>query len=227
MKLSILIPVYNEESTIAHIVQKIFRVHISGVQKEVIIIDDGSNDGTKLVLKQNKKYIDTLIFSNKRAGKGAALKLGLEKASGDFILIQDADLEYDPEEYPILLSPILNKQTSVVFGSRYLKPNKRNHIYSVGNRIITWLFNTYYGTYITDISTGFKVFPKSLILQLITIPSNDFVFDVVDITREIVKNDLAIYEVPITYHVRGHHEGKKLHTIHGIKILFNLLRNFV
>ena len=222
MKLSIIIPVHNESFTLSNLIKKVMEVKIP-FKKEIIVVDDGSTDGG--IKKLNQKMINRLITFKKRKGKGAALKAGLKVVTGDYILLQDADLEYNPQNYPQLLAPILAKKTEVVFGSRYLKRNKRNHIYSIGNIVITHLFNWFFDTLLTDISTCYKIFPRILIKELLLVPDEDFVFDVLRLTQVIVKNEYTIVEVPIDYNPRTYREGKKLKLTNGFKILFTLTKN--
>lgn len=227
MKLSIIIPVYNEVQTIAEILAEVERADILGCEKEIIVVDDGSTDGTREVLQKKNGSIEQrmcVIFRTLNGGKGAALKDGLHIATGDYILIQDADMEYPPaENYPVLLKPIIEKQTDVVFGSRYLKKNKRNHFYSLGNKILTAFFNFIFKTHLTDFATCYKIFPRKLIPQLLEIKDDDFVFDVVQLTAVIAKNRYRIKEVPIDYIPRWYSSGKKLKLKHGLRILSALL----
>lgn len=230
MKLSIIIPVYNEAKTIKEIIDRVENADVLNFEKEIIAVDDGSTDGTEDILKnieykmRNTGNISRFIFSITNDGKGATLKKGLEVATGDFILIQDADLEYTPANYPKLLKPILNQETEIVFGSRFLQKNKRNYFYAAGNILTTKLFNLIFKTELTDVATCYKIFPRKIIPELLKISDNDFVFDVIKLTAVLVKNGYSIKEAPIDYFPRWHNEGKKLKLKHGLRILWALFK---
>lgn len=225
-KLSILIPVYNEGKTILETIKKVSEVILPHWKMEIIVIDDGSTDNTPKILNEIEKTSDiTVIYGKENLGKGGALKHGLSFANGDWVLIQDADLEYNPDEYQTLLSPIEEGRAEVVFGSRLLKRNKRNSVmYVIGDIVATFMFNRIYKTHLTDLATCYKVFPKKIIPNLLPIEENDFVFDVVRLSEEIAKEKLIIKEVPISYTPRWYKKGKKLTFSNGIKIIRILLR---
>lgn len=227
MKLSIIIPVYNEEKTINQILEKVLKVKLN-LEKEIIVVDDCSKDETLNILKKRNSII--LLQHEKNKGKGAAIKSGFKKATGDIILIQDADLEYDPNDYPKLLKPILENKTKVVYGSRFLNKkliffgkNKTNlPFHWIGNRFLTFLTSILYRQRITDMETCYKVFRKE-VLNNIHINSNRFEFEP-EITAKISKAGYKIYEVPIDYKVRSYEEGKKITVLDGIKALYYLIK---
>ncbi|OGR51977.1 MAG: glycosyl transferase [Elusimicrobia bacterium RIFCSPLOWO2_02_FULL_39_32] len=205
--LSVLIPVYNEKNTILEILKRIKAVNIP---KEIIVIDDNSDDGTKdLLVKLDDPNIKTL-FHETNKGKGAAIRTGLSKAQGDVILIQDADLEYNPSDYPALLKPILDNLADVVYGSRFLGGPHRVLLFwhYFGNLIFTLLTNVLYNTNLSDMGTCYKVFRSSVIKQ-IKLQSNRFGFEP-EITAKIFKNKLRVFETPISYSGRTYEEGKKI-----------------
>jgi len=223
-KLSIIIPCFNEKQTIAKVLLNVKRVKLPrGWSKEVIVIDDFSTDGTRDDLGGYSNI--KLILREKSGGKGAALKDGFKIASGDYILIQDADLEYDPKDYIGLLKPILKGESEIVFGSRILKKNNVpfSKSYFYGGLLISKIFNLLFGTKLSDIATCYKLFPRYLVPRLIYLPSNDFVFDVIELTHQLIMSDKVI-EVPINYKPRSKKEGKKINWRHGIRCLFAILR---
>jgi dolichol-phosphate mannosyltransferase len=218
MKLSILIPVYNEEKTIDEVLQKVLSVKLP-CQKEIVVVDDGSTDGT--IQRINKIGSDlkrvkglTLIRHKTNLGKGAAIQTGIKHATGDYILIQDADLEYNPSEIPLLLSPILqpttyNLQPIAVYGSRFSRGKPEIPLlYFLGNRFLTFLTNLLYGTRLTDMETGYKLLPSSFLKQ-IRLTGKRFEIEP-EITIKLLKAKIPIQEVPITYKGRSHVAGKKL-----------------
>lgn len=225
-KISILVPVYNEKDTIVETIGKIDSVILPQWEKEIIVIDDGSTDGTREILKKIEgKHDITALYGEKNLGKGGALKHGLSFANGDWILIQDADLEYNPDNYQALLLPIERGETEVVFGSRSLGENRKNSfLYTIGNYAATFMFNHIYHTHLTDLATCYKVFPSRIIHNLLPIDDNDFVFDIIRLTEEIAKEKIPIKEVPIFYTPRWYIGGKKFTFSHGIKIVKILLR---
>ncbi len=225
-KLSILIPVYNEEKTILETIKKVSGVVLPHWETEIIVIDDGSTDNTPKILNEIEKTSDvTVIYGKENLGKGGALKHGLSFANGDWILIQDADLEYNPNDYQALLSPIEKGEADVVFGSRFLKKNKRNSIlYTIEDIVATFMFNRIYHTHLTDITTCYKIFPQKIIPNLLPIEDNDFVFDVIRLSEEIAREKLSIKEVPISYNPRWYKEGKKMTFSHNIAIVKILIR---
>lgn len=222
MRLSIIIPVYNESATIGDVIQ---RVQETPYEKEIIVVDDGSTDGTREKLKQIDAPNIKKFLHEQNQGKGAAIRTGCTAATGDVILIQDADLEYDPSDYPQLLEPILNGRADVVFGSRFLGGGPHRVLYfwhSFGNRFLTLLANMLNDLNLTDMETGYKVFTRE-VLNSLTIRSNRFGFEP-EITAKVARKRYRLYEVPISYHGRGYKEGKKITWRDGIAALFWIVR---
>ena len=220
MKLSIVIPVYNEIATLSKILERVERAPVLGLEKEIVLIDDGSTDGTRELLKgMENKY--RVFYHKKNQGKGGALKTGFKEATGDIILIQDADLEYYPEEYPQLLSPILEGQADIVYGSRNLTPNPRFHkSYYWGGKLISGLTNLFYGVYLTDVCTCYKVF-KAEIIKKMEMNSDGFDLEA-EITAKILKKKYKITEVPISYNPRSIKQGKKIKPKDGLIAVWRL-----
>mgnify|MGYP001814869038 FL=1 len=216
-------PVYNEEKTIREIVQ---RVQDVAIEKEIIIVDDGSDDGTPQVLDDMVSSYDNLVLihQNRNQGKGAALKEGFKHVTGEIILIQDADLEYDPKDYDLLLLPILDGRADVVYGSRFLGGPHRVLFFwhYFGNKFLTLLSNMLNNLNLTDMEVGYKVFKRD-ILDQIHLKSNRFGFEP-EFTAKIARLRTRIYEVPITYSGRSYEEGKKITWKDGIVALVCIIR---
>jgi len=223
IKLSIIIPVYNEESTILEIIKRVEEAKTHDIiEKEIIIIDDYSTDKTRaLLLGLNDKH--KIFFHDKNLGKGAAIKTGLTQVTGDIILIQDADLEYDPNDYYNLLDPILKNETKVVFGSRFLGAHKpRYKIYYLGNILLSWLTSLIFLQKITDMETCYKVFHRD-VLSNIKIKSQRFNFEP-EITAKVIKAGHKIKEVPIRYSSRSFAEGKKISWHDGVLAFYYIIK---
>jgi glycosyltransferase involved in cell wall biosynthesis len=221
MLLSIIIPAFNE---VAFLPEVIRRVDETPYEKEIIIIDDGSTDGTREYLKGLSQDKAKVILHEKNMGKGAALRSGISVATGDIIIVQDADLEYDPKDYPTLLGPILDGKADVVYGSRFLGGPHRVLLFwhSVGNAFITLLSNMFTDLNLTDMETGYKAFSKK-VLETITIESNRFGVEP-EITAKVAKKGFRIYEVPISYYGRSYQDGKKITWKDGVKALFTIVK---
>lgn len=221
MKLSVVIPVYNEKSTIKDLIRKVEGVNLD---KEIIIVDDYSTDGTREILKslENNKY--KIIFHDKNMGKGAALRTGFKQVDGDIVIIQDADLEYDPNEYEKLIVPIIEGNADVVFGSRFLTGQHRVLLFwhYLGNKLLTTLSNMFSNLNLTDMETCYKVFKKE-VLNEINFKSNRFGFEP-EFTVKVAKKKYRIYEVPISYFGRDYSEGKKITWKDGIIAIWCIIR---
>jgi len=224
MLLSIIVPVYNERRTISVILQKIRSVNLGDVEREIIVVDGASVDGTRDLLAEEEKRPGTrVIYEQGRSGRGNALKLGIAASTGDIIIFQDADLELDPEDYPMLIEPIVKGECEVVFGSRFLrgKPTMRFLQYW-GNRVITESVNMLYRTKLTDVETCYQIFRRSAFDGL-NIRNNDFAFTV-ELTVKLVKRGFEIREIPIQYTPRGRAEGKKIYWGDGVASLWTLFK---
>ena len=238
MKLSIIIPVYNEIATIAEILRRVRAVPLEvrigygpengrlvELEREMIVVDDGSTDGTREYLRTLEGAPDLrVLFHDHNQGKGAAVRTGLRNATGDIMLIQDADLEYDPREYPDLLKPILEGRTQVVYGSRFRGgPTKAMFFWHmVGNRFLTLVTNLLFNTILSDMETCYKVFTRQ-VAQRLDLKAPGWGFDP-EITAQILKSGYRIYEVPISYTGREFGEGKKISWRDGLTVLWTLLR---
>lgn len=222
-KVSIVMAVYNEKDSLLEVLEKIQREEI-GLDKEIVIVDGCSTDGTRQILSQINKPNVKIIFEQKRNGKGSALRKGFTKTTGDIILIQDADLELTPSDYPQLLKPILENKSRVVYGSRFLKGRgKTSFINYLGNRIVTRAANILFKSRLTDITTCYKVFRPEVIEDMEFL-CKGFEFDA-ELTSLILKKGEKISEVPITYNPRTKREGKKVHWTAGITCLFAIIRS--
>lgn len=221
MLLSVIIPVYNEAGTVGELLA---RVRAVPIEKEIICVDDCSADGTADILLEEARLPGTKFLRHpQNMGKGAAVRTGLKEAKGDVVIIQDADLEYYPEDYPKLLKPILDGQTKVVYGSRFLGVRERMGLsFNIGNRLVTFLANLLYGTKLTDMETCYKVF-TSEVAQRINLVSPRWGFDP-EITAKILRMGYNIVEVPISYRGRPPTEGKKIRWRDGLTVMFTLLR---
>lgn len=220
MKLSILIPVFNEEKTVAKVVDSLHKVSLKKATKQIIIVDDGSYDKTSEVLKRIKKKYPKIIVQvhKKNQGKGAAIQTGLSKATGDIILIQDADLEYNPKDIPMLLEPIFRKKAKVVYGTRlrmapviFGKNKTPLLLHFFGNKFLSFVTTILYGSVITDMETGYKVFTKES-LKGIKLKSRSFDMEP-EITAKILKKGIKILELDISTNPRGYEDGKKIRPV--------------
>ncbi len=222
MTLSVIVPVYNEENTIRELVSRVEKV---GLADEIVLVDDGSKDGTPAILRElaKAKHI-RLIEHERNRGKGAAVRTGIEAAAMDLILIQDADLEYDPRDYPALLKPIEEGQADVVYGSRFLGAARRPILFwnMVANRLLTLMTNILYNNILTDMETGYKLF-RAEIIKNIPIHANSFDFEP-EITAKLLKRKVRIFEVPITFNPRDYTEGKKIGIKDAFQAVWTLLK---
>ncbi len=230
MKLSIVIPVYNEAKTIKELLKRINQVDLRKIRKEIILVDDFSTDGSRKVIeKLDKKYIK--VFQPRNMGKGAALKAGIKISSGDFIIFQDADLEYDPNDYKKLLEPILDKKTNISFGTRFVgqefklfgKHKTMHSTHWIGNKFLTLAFNFLYGTKLTDVEPCYKLF-RSSILKSIKVNTNRFEYDI-ELMCKLVRKGHKIMQLPIKYNPRRFEEGKKINWKDGVAALLTMVRN--
>ena len=223
MLLSIVIPVYNEKNTLLQIIQKIDELP-SSLNREMILVDDGSTDGSREILKtlENRKDVK-VIYKEKNTGKGDSLKVGFKNSRGEYVIVQDADLEYDPKDYFKLLDVIQNTEKTVVYGSRFTGTYKdMSALHYYGNKFLTFITNLLYGVWLTDMETCYKLFPGNFIRGL-ELKANRFDFEP-EITAKIIKNKFKIVEVPITYYGRTHFEGKKITWKDGFNAIWSLIK---
>jgi glycosyltransferase involved in cell wall biosynthesis len=223
-KLSVIVPVFNERTTLVEVIRRMRAVELpDGIEREIIMVDDGSTDGTRDVLGQIGDSTVRVLLHDTNRGKGAAVRTGIQVASGDYVLIQDADLEYDPEDWPKLISPVQRGRASVVYGSRFTG-ERRNMLFLhwVGNRLLSLVTNVLYNTTLSDMETCYKLVDRSLMLEL-DLRSNRFDIEP-EITAKILKRGIRIYEVPISYTGREFDEGKKITWRDGFAALWTLAK---
>jgi glycosyltransferase involved in cell wall biosynthesis len=222
MTLSVVVPVYNEVRTIVDVIERVVKAPV-GLAKEIIVVDDASTDGTRQLLESMLTAEVRVIFHDVNRGKGAAIRTGIAHASGDIVLIQDADQEYDPRDYPLLLEPILEDQADVVFGNRFHGgPHRVLYFWHyAGNRILTLLTNVLTGLNVTDMEVGYKVFRHD-VLRRLTLKSDRFGFEP-EVTVKVAKLGCRVYEVPIRYYGRTYKEGKKITWRDGVAALFHIV----
>ena len=224
IKISIIVPVYNEKNTVIEILKKVKKQKISKINFEIIVVNDGSNDGSFELIKENKQYYDKLVDRKKSGGKGSAILDGIKVASGDYVLFQDADLEYDPEDYKTLVLPILNFKADLVIGSRLKgsKISRTSYFWNkMGNIFITFLFNILYNTTFTDIYSCYLLIKRSK-LNICKIKTNGWEQQA-EILAQVVLSSKLHYEVPINYYGRTYEEGKKIRPFHILKVIFTII----
>jgi glycosyltransferase involved in cell wall biosynthesis len=221
-KLSVIVPVYNERNTVAEIVRQMRAVDLP-LEREIVIVDDGSIDGTRDILEQLADSTVRVILHPTNRGKGAAIRTGLAQVSGELVLIQDADLEYDPEDWPKLLAPVLRGRARVVYGSRFTG-ERRNMLFLhwVGNRLLSLITNVLYNTTLSDMETCYKLFDRELLGQ-IDLRANRFDFEP-EVTAKLLRLGVRIYEVPISYSGREFEEGKKITWRDGLGAVATLVK---
>ncbi|GAB4527694.1 MAG: glycosyltransferase family 2 protein [Anaerolineales bacterium] len=222
MKLSVIIPVYNEEATLREIIRRLDAV---GVADEIVIVDDGSVDGTRDILRELENLERVRVFYHERnQGKGAAVVTGIRNASGDMMLIQDADLEYDPRDIPSLLKPLQEGMADVVYGSRFLGAPHRSTMFwhMVANKLLTLMTNILYNAILSDMETGYKLFRREIV-QKMTIHARRFDFEP-EFTAKILKRKVRIFEVPITFNPRDYEDGKKIGLKDAFAAVWTLLK---
>jgi glycosyltransferase involved in cell wall biosynthesis len=221
-KLSVIVPVFNERNTVAEIVRRMRSVDLP-VEREIVVVDDGSDDGTRAVLTQLADSTVHIVKHGVNRGKGAAIRTGLENSTGDVVLVQDADLEYDPEDWPKLLAPILKGRARVVYGSRFTG-ERRNMLFLhwIGNRFLSLVTNILYNSTLSDMETCYKLFQRE-VLDGVQLRANRFDFEP-EFTAKVLRRGIRIYEVPISYAGRELHEGKKITWRDGISALWTLVK---
>lgn len=223
MKLSVIMPVFNERNTIKEILRRVRQVDLGDIEREIVIVDDGSTDGTRDILAMEEDSVTRVIYHHENRGKGAAVRSGIEASVGDLLIIQDADLEYDPEDYPNLLDPILKGKAEVVYGSRFTGPRKNMLFWHyLGNRFLALITNVLYNTTLSDMETCYKLFTRQA-LEGIELKSDHFDIEP-EITAKILRNKIRIYEVPISYTGREIEEGKKITWTDGLPALWALIK---
>jgi glycosyltransferase involved in cell wall biosynthesis len=223
-KLSVVVPVFNERTTLVEVIRRMRTVELpDGIEREIIMVDDGSTDGTRDVLRQLGDSTVRVLKHDTNRGKGAAVRTGLQVASGDYVLVQDADLEYDPEDWPKLIAPVQRGRARVVYGSRFTG-ERRNMLFLhwVGNRVLSLVTNVLYNTTLSDMETCYKLVDRSLLLDL-DLRSERFDIEP-EITAKILKRRIRIYEVPISYMGREFDEGKKITWRDGFAALWTLAK---
>ena len=223
-KLSVIVPVFNERNTVVEVLRRMRAVELpDGIEREIIIVDDGSNDGTRDVLRQLGDSTVRIVLHEGNRGKGAAVRTGLALASGDYVLIQDADLEYDPDDWPRLIAPVMRGRARVVYGSRFTG-ERRNMLFLhwVGNRLLSLVTNMLYNTTLSDMETCYKLVDRTLLVEL-GLRCNRFDIEP-EITAKILRRRIRIYEVPISYMGREVDEGKKITWRDGFAALWTLVK---
>jgi glycosyltransferase involved in cell wall biosynthesis len=221
-KLSVIVPVFNERNTVAEIVRRMRAVDLP-VEREIILVDDGSDDGTRNVLSQLGDSTVRVVLHPRNKGKGAAIRTALQHVTGDLVLIQDADLEYDPEDWPKLLAPVLKGRAVVVYGSRFTG-ERRNMLFLhwIGNRFLSLVTNVLYNTTLSDMETCYKLFDARVILDM-ELKAERFEFEP-EVTAKVLRRKIRIYEVPISYSGREFDEGKKITWRDGFIALWSLVK---
>ena len=223
LTLSIIVPVFNEEKTVALILKTVSRLKLRDIQKDIVVVNDGSTDGTAIVLKKIRIPGVRVFHHDKNRGKGAAIRTAIPHTKGDFVIIQDADLEYDPNDYQKLLEPLIHGQADVVYGSRFLGVHRAFMFWhSLGNKFLTLVTNLLYDTILTDMETCYKVFRGEVIRGLV-LKSNRFEIEP-EMTAKILKKKYKLFEVPISYSGRSFEEGKKITWKDGFSALATLAR---
>jgi glycosyltransferase involved in cell wall biosynthesis len=224
MKVSIIVPCYNEKDTIERAIEAVRNAPVA--DKEIIVVDDCSTDGSQALLREKlAARVTRVIYHPKNRGKGAALRSGFEVASGDIILIQDADLEYDPQDYPVLLAPIISGKADAVFGSRFMGGRPHRVVFfwhMVGNRLLTLLSNMLTNINLTDVETGYKAF-RSTVIKSLHLNEDGFGFEP-EVTAKLAKQRCRIYEVGISYYGRTYEEGKKIGWRDGVRALYAIIK---
>lgn len=226
-KLFIIIPVYNEKSTILEVIKRVERVRLPELEKKIIIVDDGSTDGTRELLREFQNPSVRVLFQAQNFGKGAAVRRGFAEATGDFVLIQDADLEYDPQEYPLLLGPLLDGRADVVFSSRFIGDRPHRVLFFrhyLGNKLITAFSNMVTNLNLTDIESGYKAFTRKAAATIRDeLRSNRFGIEP-ELVARAARKQMRAYEVGISYSGRTYAEGKKIGWRDGIAALWHIIR---